>query len=435
VAPPSQSPLVCAEKYTQLVVNLNPGEVWLDDRCKPLLVLDRAKPDRLIGIEMADFAWLEPGHGSGPWTVPIERSTNNGLDEDMHVNCAFLMSAEPKTFGVLIGNVDPEVLARIAATTEEMTSLATLNERVNRFRVRDVRKYDYDVALSFAGANRSWASAMAERLVSQGLRVFYDEYEKANLWGKDLVQHLDGVYRLRARCCIVFVSKDYASSVWTSHELKSALARALVANEEYLLPVRLDNTDLPGLRPSVSYLTLKSSEDVQQVADLLIEKFGRQNLVSYAEFSAKWLQNILQINDLWGVDCLAFCVDPRFVMDEDGFERRVGISYGINLTSPRTGFLAPPEQKGANVFGLHLMGVLDDIKLCMLDQWVDSLPARTTDRIEDAVKDAYGALSQIDDEEYLSLVSDSIWNKFSRESLSVSTRYLLDEFDISIEMG
>jgi TIR domain len=417
------------------VTSVNPGEVWLDDSCKPLLVLDRAKPDRLIGIEMIDFAWLEPGRGSGPWTVPVERTTNNGLDEDMHVNCAFLMSGEPKAFGVLIGNVDPGVLARIAATTEEMKSLAELNERVNRFRARDVRKYDYDVALSFAGANRSWASAMAERLTSQGLRVFYDEYEKANLWGKDLIQHLDEVYRFRARCCIVFISKDYASSVWGSHELKSALARALVANEDYLLPVRLDDTDLPGLQPSVSYLTLKSSEDVHQVADLLIEKLGRQNLVSYAEFSAKWVQNILQINDLWDVDCLAFCLDPRFVMDEDGFERRIGISYGINLTSPRTGAFAPTEQKGANVFGLHLMGILNRTKLCMLDQWLDSLPARTTGRIEDAVKDAYEALAQFDDEQYLWLLSDSILHKFGKESLRISSRYLLDEFDISTEMG
>ena len=263
---------------------MNPGEVWLDDQYKPFLILDRPRLDPLIGIEMVDMAWLKPGRGSGPWTVPVERSANNGLDEDMHVDCAFLVSATRNGHAILLGYVDPEVLARIKAKTEEMTSLAALNERVNRFGARDVRKYDYDVALSFAGANRIWASAMAERLVSRGLRVFYDEYEKANLWGKDLVQHLDEVYRLRARCCIVFVSKDYAAGIWTSHELKSALARALIANEEYLLPVRLDQTELPGLRPSVAYRTVRSSEDVRQIADLLIEKLGRRNLISYAEF-------------------------------------------------------------------------------------------------------------------------------------------------------
>jgi TIR domain len=417
--------------YTWTVVEMKPGEVWLNDQCKPLLILGHPKRDELIGLDMVDVAWLDPGTGVGPWAVPVKRSTENGLDEDMHVDCAYLMRAQPKALEVAIGYVDPEVLKLIAARAEEIASIATLNEHINRFRARDVQKFDYDVALSFAGANRGWVSAMAERLVSQGLRVFYDEYEKANLWGKDLVQHLDEVYRLRARCCIIFVSKDYAANVWTNHELKSALARALIASEDYLLPVRLDDTELPGLRPSVSYLTLKSSEDVKQVASLLVEKLGRRNLVSYAEFSTKWLQNVLEINNKWGLDCLAFCVDPRFTVHEEGFECRVGISYGINLTSPRTGFFAPTEQKGANVFGLHEVGVLDGVKLCLLDQWLDSLPARTTERIEEAVKDAYRALAQIGDEEYVSLAGES----FGSQELFVSSRYLLDEFDISTEIG
>ena len=31
------------------------------------------------------------------------------------------------------------------------------------------------------------------------MRVFYDEYERAELWGKDLYSHLDEVYRRSAR--------------------------------------------------------------------------------------------------------------------------------------------------------------------------------------------------------------------------------------------
>jgi hypothetical protein len=62
----------------------------------------------------------------------------------------------------------------------------------------DVR---YDVCLSFAGENRGVVHSVAKRLATEGIRVFYDEYEKANLWGKDLYAHLDEVYSSAARYC------------------------------------------------------------------------------------------------------------------------------------------------------------------------------------------------------------------------------------------
>ena len=44
----------------------------------------------------------------------------------------------------------------------------------------------YDVTISFAGEDRPVAERLASLLVTKGLNVFYDEYERANLWGKDL---------------------------------------------------------------------------------------------------------------------------------------------------------------------------------------------------------------------------------------------------------
>ena len=80
----------------------------------------------------------------------------------------------------------------------------------------------YDVCLSFAGEQRPYVSEAADALRSFGIRVFYDDYEKAALWGKDLYEHLDWVYRKVARYCLVFISSDYAAKVWTTHERRSA---------------------------------------------------------------------------------------------------------------------------------------------------------------------------------------------------------------------
>jgi hypothetical protein len=42
--------------------------------------------------------------------------------------------------------------------------------------------------------------------------------------------------------------------MWPRHERRSALARAIAERGAYVLPVRLDDTDLEGLRPTVGYI-------------------------------------------------------------------------------------------------------------------------------------------------------------------------------------
>jgi len=87
----------------------------------------------------------------------------------------------------------------------------------------EIEEFDYEIAFSFAGEDRTVVEELAKRLDDKGVR---DAYEKSMLWGKDLYQHLQVVYRDRARYCIIFVSAAYARKVWTRHELKQAQARA-----------------------------------------------------------------------------------------------------------------------------------------------------------------------------------------------------------------
>lgn len=68
--------------------------------------------------------------------------------------------------------------------------------------------YDYDVCLSFAGEQRDYVEQVARRLIDSGLRVFYDLDEQAKLWGKDLYEHLDDVYRNKAKYCLLFISQE-----------------------------------------------------------------------------------------------------------------------------------------------------------------------------------------------------------------------------------
>ena len=87
--------------------------------------------------------------------------------------------------------------------------------------------FEYDVALSFAGEQRNTAERLAQLVSDSGGRAFYDQYEQADLWGKNLYTHLHEIYNKTARYCIMLISQDYARKVWTSHEREAAQERAL----------------------------------------------------------------------------------------------------------------------------------------------------------------------------------------------------------------
>ena len=140
--------------------------------------------------------------------------------------------------------------------------------------------FEYDVGLSFAGEQRTYIEQVADGLRSRGVRVFYDDYEKDKLWGKDLYAHLTEVYQHKCRYCVVFVSKEYAAKVWPTTELKSAQARAIEEKGEYILPAKFDNTPLPGLLNTVGYVDLETvSED--ELVELIIKKLGKQPRRNY----------------------------------------------------------------------------------------------------------------------------------------------------------
>ena len=131
--------------------------------------------------------------------------------------------------------------------------------------------YTYDVALSFASDDRSKAEQLATLLTGQGFRVFYDRYEQDVLWGKDLYQRLQEVYRDSARYCVVFVSASYRARLWPNQELKHAQARAFRESQEYILPLRLDDSELPGLNDTTAYLDLRQLS-LEQVAQAVQRK-------------------------------------------------------------------------------------------------------------------------------------------------------------------
>lgn len=135
---------------------------------------------------------------------------------------------------------------------------------------------EFDVTLSFAGEDRHYAEKLAALLKVGGYSVFYDEFQRAELWGKDLYQYFSEIYKDKARYCVMFLSKYYARKFWPQHELKNAQARAFQENREYILPIRIDDTEIPGILSTVGYLDL-SKMVIEEIYEVLLNKLSGTN--------------------------------------------------------------------------------------------------------------------------------------------------------------
>ena len=124
----------------------------------------------------------------------------------------------------------------------------------------------WDVALSFACAQRDYVEQVARALAARGVRCFYDADEQIELWGRYLAEELPAIYGERAATVVVFISAEYADRDWTRHERRAALNRAVRERREYVLPARFDDTPLPGLLSDLVTVDLRGRTPEQFAA-------------------------------------------------------------------------------------------------------------------------------------------------------------------------
>jgi hypothetical protein len=136
-------------------------------------------------------------------------------------------------------------------------------------------EYKYDITLSFAGEDREYVERVAEFLIASDVKVFYDRFEEAELWGKDLGIHFEFVYRRSAKYCIPFISKDYKDKLWTNYEIRNAISRAIETKEDYILPARFDDTEIDGLRSTLGFIDLRKYEP-EEFAKLILRKLQKE---------------------------------------------------------------------------------------------------------------------------------------------------------------
>lgn len=131
--------------------------------------------------------------------------------------------------------------------------------------------FEYDVALSFAREDRAVSEELAGLLRARNIRVYEDEYQAAQLGGSDFVTHVAELYRTRARYCVMLLSQHYPLKRWTEAERTSAEEHALRDANEYIVPVRLDDTLVPGAAETTGYRDLRQ-HSIESIVDWLESK-------------------------------------------------------------------------------------------------------------------------------------------------------------------
>jgi hypothetical protein len=137
-----------------------------------------------------------------------------------------------------------------------------------------VKAQHYDVALSFAGEQRGYVEAVAKALRAANVAVFFAPYEEAKLWGEDLTEAFEAVFLHGSRFVVLFSSVDYARKMWPTFERRAAVEKAMSQNEAYILPVRFDDTRIPGVRETIGYQDARTKTP-EEIAQLILAKLGR----------------------------------------------------------------------------------------------------------------------------------------------------------------
>lgn len=129
----------------------------------------------------------------------------------------------------------------------------------------------YDVAISYASKQRPYVEKFNDCVKRRGFTSFYDRTREAQLWGEELPEVLQEVFFRRSKWCVMFISREYVDGVYPKLERRAIIARQ-IKSRRYLLPVRFDKSEVPGLSPELKYVWAKDY-DPEKLAELFEDRF------------------------------------------------------------------------------------------------------------------------------------------------------------------
>ena len=134
------------------------------------------------------------------------------------------------------------------------------------------KKKRFKVALSFPGEQRDYISQVANELAKKlgKENVFYDKWYAAELARPELDTYLQDIYHKYSELLVPFFSEDYKKE-WCRLEWKVIRDVMRKRGNQYVMPMRFDNTEIPGLFSGDGYLDL-NQHNTKQVAEMIVQR-------------------------------------------------------------------------------------------------------------------------------------------------------------------
>ncbi|MDE2875058.1 MAG: TIR domain-containing protein [Gemmatimonadota bacterium] len=287
-------------------------------------------------------------------------------------------------------------IAEKATASMAFRSGRTTSETTGRAKKGPTEAPRYQVALSFAGEQRDYVEEVARHLQSRSIAVFYDGFEEVGLWGRSGVEAFHAAFAEQSAYVVMFISEAYVSKAWPSHERRSALSRMIEEEDQYILPVRFDDTRVPGLPADTLYLSAHDYTTAQ-LATMIAQKLGVQPFAGKAsevppprmtsptgevvfdyssfdgryvigsgvlEFETKWTKasdtSIHVYNDptsIHGVALARRCASISQVQDASSLD------YTSRTRTPSLGQIVVLRNTGGFYAALQVLGIKDDSRL------------------------------------------------------------------------
>jgi hypothetical protein len=162
-------------------------------------------------------------------------------------------------------------------------------------------EYTFDFAISYAGEDRPVAERIAKALTEGGAKVFYDHYYKSALLGRSLRKDLAIIYGPSTRFFLPFISKYYVDKDYTDYEWQIAKDEEKKRRATFILPIRLDDSKLVGLRGDVGFFDLrkKSKKSIESLVKGLLDKLGIREEIENVDWVATVGINVEELENGW----------------------------------------------------------------------------------------------------------------------------------------
>jgi hypothetical protein len=136
----------------------------------------------------------------------------------------------------------------------------------------------YQILLSYADEDSAVAERLRNLLQEKEVTVYMDKFAEVEKWGKNNIDFIVDVFGSGGQYCIPLLSKHYADNRFTNLQRQISQSKALNQKDDYILPIRLDNTKIEGFN-EISCINYKDKTDAE-IVSMVCKKLGLEKPLS-----------------------------------------------------------------------------------------------------------------------------------------------------------